>query len=77
MQVVSPSSEYSLAPHGVWVVREEHSNPAGHLIQAEDPAVLISSELQATQAEEALDPELGLAVPAAHAVLPLAPPRQL
>lgn len=59
------------------MVKEEQRNPAGHLIQADDPAVLISSELQATQAEEALDPELGLAVPAAHAVLPLAPPRQL
>lgn len=59
------------------MVREEHLNPAGHLIQAEDPAVLISSELQSTQAEEALDPEFGLAVPAAHAVLPFTPPRQL
>lgn len=59
------------------MVREEQLNPAGHLIQAEDPAVLISSELHDTQAEKALDPELGLAVPAAHAVLPFVPPRQL
>lgn len=59
------------------MVKEEQLNPAGHLIQADDPEVLISSELQATQAEGALDPELGLAVPAAHAVLPFTPPRQL
>lgn len=59
------------------MVREEQLNPAGHLIQPDDPEVLISSVLQATQAEEALDPELGLAVPAAHAILPFAPPRQL
>lgn len=59
------------------MVKEEQLNPAGHLIQADDPEVLISSELQATQAEESLDPELGLAVPAAHAVLPFTPPRQL
>lgn len=59
------------------MVKEEQRNPAGHLIQADDPEVLISSELHDTQAEIALDPELGLAVPAAHAVLPFTPPRQL
>ena len=59
------------------MVRDEQLLPAGHFIHAEEPPVLISSALQATQAVDELDPEFGLAVPAPHAVIPLAPPGQL
>lgn len=59
------------------MVREEQLNPAGHFVQADAPAALISSELQATQALEEEDPALGLAVPAAHVDMLLDPPKQL
>ena len=74
---VSPSSEYVPAVQSEAVVSPEHDLPAGHLIQAACPAVLISSAAQATQSPLTDDPLLGLAVPAAHAVLAAAPPAQL
>ena len=59
------------------MVRDEQLLPAGHFLHAEEPPVLNSSALQATQAVGELDPGFGLAVPAPHAVIPLAPPGQL
>ena len=79
VHAISPVCEYSFAAHATALAAfpSGHRYPAGHDQHAADPLSLTCVAAHDAQAVLADDPELGLALPAAHGVRLLVPPAQL